>query len=362
MRRLAAAACLGAALVVLPASAAAQDAQDEAKHPTLGLGDRLQLEFLARVQLDLRRGEDDDERDLDIGRRRVGIRGRFTRALAWEADAEVEADRPWRDAYLEYRQSRAVRIRAGRFKLPFSLDHTTSSANLDFIDRSLAATRLAPGRDQGVMGHGRVWSDRLKYEIGAFGGGTSAARITVRPFGTGTSPLGPLAGAVAVTRGAAGERLVEGVWVNGARRRTGVELRWQPGPLTLTTEYLRMTAERRGQGIAGDDLVPLVMRGWYVSGTWRLRPTVGGRRARVDLAGRLDGLMLGEADAGLDSSFSPRTPIVPARRERAVTLGLTWYATGHVKVQFNAVRERAGQLPAGQGGAWMPMARLQISL
>jgi hypothetical protein len=51
---------------------------------------------------------------------------------------------------------KAIRVRAGRFKVPFSLEETTGVKHLDFVDRSLAATQLAPGRDVGVMAHGRV--------------------------------------------------------------------------------------------------------------------------------------------------------------------------------------------------------------
>jgi len=143
---------------LVAASAAAQDGANEPAHPSLRLSEGVQLELLARVQIDGRHDQ------LDIARKRIGTRGRVGRVLAFELEAEVEADSPWRDAYVEYRQWRALRVRGGRFKLPFSLEQTTSSANLDFIDRSAAADRLSLGRSRSraalaprsVDGHDRV--------------------------------------------------------------------------------------------------------------------------------------------------------------------------------------------------------------
>jgi hypothetical protein len=44
--------------------------------------------------------------------------------------------------------------------LPSSLDENTSPTNLDFVYRSLAANQLPPGRDRGVMVHGRLFLTR----------------------------------------------------------------------------------------------------------------------------------------------------------------------------------------------------------
>jgi phosphate-selective porin len=352
------------AALLVAADASAQDVNDAARHPSLRLG-AVQLELLARVQLDARfrqrqadTGEDDEARDLDIGRKRVGVRGRVTRVAAFEVEAEVETRNPWRDVYVDYRQFRAIRVRAGRFKVPFSLDYTTSSANLDFIDRSRAADRLSGGRDRGVMAHGRLWDEHLKYEVGAFADDkTMAMRLTARPLGARRSAVGPLAVAAAFTRGTHDERLVESVWVNGHRQRAGLELRWQPGPVTVTAEYMRLTNERRGQGVSGDDLPSLVMTGWYAAGTWAVRPALRSVRPRLELAARIDGLRVG-SDGDPGASFSPRAPVVSGHVERALTLGVNWYATRRVKLQFNGVRAHTDTSRA----LWTPLVRLQVSI
>ena len=352
-------------ILFAPTSASPQDAADPVTHPSVRVG-AVRLELLARVQIDGRkrprddgRGNADENPGVDIARKRVGMRGRVTRAVAFEVDAEIERHSPWRDVYVEYRQFRAVRVRAGRFKVPFSLEYTTSSTNLDFIDRSSAANRLASGRDEGVMAHGRLWDERVKYEVGMFGDGrTTAMRVTGHALRAGDSPAGPLAAAVAFTSGTVGERLVESVWIKGQRRRAGFELRWQPGPATLTAEYMRLTSERREQGVAGDDLRPLVFTGWYIAGTWRPPGVFRGTRQRLELAARVDGLRVGEGRLEADASFSPRAPLVAGRAERGVTLGMNWYPARRVKVQVNGVRAHVDANRA----SWTPLVRLQVSM
>src|SRR5262249_47476999 len=105
---------------------------------------------------------------------------------------------PWRDVFANYHQFDFVQVQGGKFKLPFSLDENTSPANLDFVFRSLAANHLAPGRDNGVMVHGRLVKRMVRYELGIFdhdghngrthnlervyGGQSTAGRVTVQPF------------------------------------------------------------------------------------------------------------------------------------------------------------------------------------
>lgn len=350
--------------VLLPAaSAAAQDAADGARHPSVRLG-AVQIELLARVQLDarLKAGaveRDEEERGLDVGRKRVGVRGRLARIAAFEVEAELEARDPWRDAYIEYRQFRSLRVQAGHFKVPFSLDYTTSSARLDFIDRSHAANRLAAGRDRGVMAHGRLLDDRLEYEAGAFADGeTKAVRVAARPFGARRSAAGALTAAVAYTYGALDERRVESVWVKGSRRRAGFELQWQPGPVALTGEYMRAADERLGQGIGGETLAPLVRTGWYGAGTWTVRPAPGSKRPRLELAARVDGLRVGRGGARAGAAFSPRAAVVAGRADQALTLGVNWFVMPRVKLQVNGVRARTDATRA----RWTPLARLQVAV
>lgn len=414
-----------AALVLLATSAAAQPPPAEApsqaaepswrfkwdEHPSVLFGDDLRIAFRFRLQTHVRSSEAEmgDSGDNDLARRRVGLQGTLKNLLDFEIEREVSGGRdPWRDLFVNYRQYEVAEAQAGKFKLPFGLDENTSATNLDFVYRSMASDRLAPGRDRGVMVHGRVAKKVLRYELGWFahdgknarnndetqvyGGATVAGRLSVQPFRKHHPLLKDLLMSVAFT----GSHVEEGlpglhghtaldapfytsqVWVNGQRQRTGLEFRWRPGPASLKAEYMRVATERRGESLAGADLEPLVASGWYVSGTWALtgeqkaddlttprRPLFRGGWGAIEGAARVEGLRFGSLDAELASS-SPRADIVLGNADHAVTLGLNWYPVRHVKLQMNLIRERIAHPLLGPAPDsptfWSRVLRFQIDL
>ena len=94
--------------------------------------------------------------DADWRRRRVQVEGSYKR-LEYEVSHEFgDPQEPERDAYVNMRFSRPFELQAGRFKMPFGRDALASGANIDFVHRSLLGRQLAPGRDLGVMAHGRL--------------------------------------------------------------------------------------------------------------------------------------------------------------------------------------------------------------
>ena len=111
---------------------------------------------------------DNDTSRFDIARRRIGVEGEIADVADFQIEREFADRRPWRDVYVNYRGLDRVELQAGQFKLPFGLDENTSSTNLDFVYRSRAA-RLSPGRDPGLMAHGRVGV--VRYEAGAIHSG-----------------------------------------------------------------------------------------------------------------------------------------------------------------------------------------------
>jgi phosphate-selective porin OprO/OprP len=359
-------------------------------HPTVRAGDWLRIDFRARIQGDMRASEATTDGDadgaLDIARRRVGIEGRVARIVDYQVEYEVSSHR-WRDVYLDYRQFKAVRIRAGKFKLPFGLDENTSATNLDFIYRSRIASRLAPGRDRGAMVHGKVLNEAIAYEAGVFqhdgnnarpsasarvfGRQTSAARLSIAPFRHSKSALADFHAGVAVS----GTTIPEGfsairartvlgasffdsdVWVKGRRQRTGLEARWRPGPFSVQAEYIRLTDERRGQGVEDGDLSPLVAEGWYVSGTLAItgerksdgldtpqRPfhpfSKWGGLGAIEVTARFETLGFGSAGGTGNLSTSTRADNVLGNSDRALTFGVNWYLNRWMKIQANLIRER----------------------
>jgi phosphate-selective porin OprO/OprP len=387
---------LMSAALVKPASAdgARKPGSADASNPfSFALGDAIRLALDARMAIDVRGSDDSTDSNADTTRRRIGVDGSIGTRVDFAIERELDGDHPWRDIYGDVRLQKSLRLRAGQFKLPFSLEETTGVKHLDFVDRSLAATQLAPGRDVGVMAHGRVWRKRLEYEGGVFrrdgdgpsprhpertsGTRTTAGRLSIEPFASAKRSIGDLHVAFAATtsplsegisnlrgRTAVGERFFPATyWASGRRQRTGIEARWRPGPFRVTAEYMRVTDQRRGQALDGSDLAPLTASGWYVAGVWRVPRSIGpGSHSRIELAGRVERLAFGSGGTGV-MSLNPRADRIVSADDRAVTLGLNWWITRYAKVLVNAVHERVR--PAGSSlptTRWTPVFSVQLGL
>lgn len=356
-------------------------------HPRIDIG-QFRLDVRARVATDVRNSQapfdaDELDRTVDLARRRIGVEGRFGDYVDFQIERELgDADDPWRDVYVNYRQFDAANVQYGKFKLPFGLEETTSTANLDFIHRSLVAVHLAPGRDIGLMIHGRLAREIVEYEVGWFdrdgdnartrnltrvtGGRTTAWRVAAVPGRNAESPYADVHLGVAGTtsdvpegfpalQGDAvlGARMFEAdFWVLGTRRRQGLEFRWRPGPASIKFETIRLTNERQEQSVAGEDLPAYVAKGWYLTGTYVLtgeaktdlpdeprRPLLQGGIGAVELAARLERMTFGTADDSVEASTSPRAEHYLGNSERVLTLGVNWYLNRWVKLQYNFIRE-----------------------
>jgi phosphate-selective porin OprO and OprP len=380
-------------------------------HPSLFFSKDTHIDLRARVQTHVRESEAPlgDASAFDVARRRIGLEGRIAGIVDFQIEGEIGSSTPWRDVFADYRQFDALRVMAGQFKIPFSLDENTGSTNLDFVYRSRAATQLAPGRDRGVMLHGRLLRRSLEYEAGVFrhdgenartrkaalvhGRETVAGRVTVLPFVRSGSIVSDLQFAVAAT----GSDVPEGIsalrgrtaldapffpadyYVRGRRLRTGLEMRWRPGPFSIKSEYMRVSTERLGQSVGDTDLSPLVGEGWYVSGTWivtgekKSRGLEAPRRSllrrgvgALELAARVEKLRFHSTASGDIPSPSPRADVVLPNSDRAVTFGFNWVPLRGIKIQGNVIREviadpSSGPLPT-QPGFWSKVLRFQFTL
>jgi phosphate-selective porin OprO/OprP len=382
-------------------------------HPSIRFGKGTHLDFRARFQADLRRSDapltDEDTTNFDIARRRLGVEGEIKNIVEFQVERELASGDAWRDVYANYKQFDAVQVQGGKFKIPFSLDENTSATNLDFIYRSRIAAFLAPGRDRGVMVHGRLAKRILRYELGLFdrdgrnartrdpervsGGQAIAGRVRVEPFRRSKTVMRELEAGVAFT----GSDVEEGFpalrgrtaldaaffkpeyLVSGRRRRLGVEAQWRPGPFSLKSEYIRVSSERRGLSVEDTDLSPLISNGWYVSGTWAItgekkasgldtprKPILRGGFGAVEVAARVERLAFTSGAAGEAPSTSPRADVILGNGDRALTFGVSWYLNRWLKVQGNVIRESIddpaqGPLPV-QGTFWSRVLRLQLSI
>jgi phosphate-selective porin len=369
-----------------------------AQHPSVQLGEWLRVDFKARFQGDVRVSEapigDESDASLDIARRRIGVEGRIGRRVDYQVEYEI-GRQEWRDVYADYHQFNSIQVRGGIFKLPFGLEENTSATSLDFIYRSMISSRLAPGRDHGVLIHGDVLDEMVSYEAGVFrhdgsnarpptsssrvfGGRTLAVRVLARPFRKSRSSLGNLQLGAALTGselplGFSGVRartafdasfFESDVWIEGRRTRTGLEIRWRPGRFSIQSEYIRLTDERRGQSVEDGDLSPLVADGWYTSGTYKLfrkRARFGG----VELAARYETLGFGSNGRG-ELSTSRRADAVLGNTYRAATVGTTWTLNRWMKIQANAIRESVQHPSMGpfpnRSAFWSRVLRVQLAI
>jgi phosphate-selective porin OprO/OprP len=383
------------------------------EHPTIVFTKKTYVDFRARFRTDATDSElgirEEEPSQPDDVKQRVGVGGDVEHLVEFQIERELKGDDPWRDVFANYHQFDFVQLQGGKFKLPFSLDQNTGPANLDFVYRSLAANHLAPGRDIGVMVHGRLLKHVLRYELGSFdhdgrngrthnvervfGGRTLAGRVTVQPFRGSKSVGDDLQIGAAFTSSEVplgytslrGQTFLDATffqpnfWAQGQRRRIGLEARWRPGPFSVKSEYMRVTTERLGQSVEDTDLSPLVATGWYVSGTWAI---TGERKAdgltiprhsflqggygAIEVAARVERLAFGSDASGEAPSTSVRADVIQGNADRAVTLGVNWYLNRWVKLQFNTIKETLsdpaqGPLPS-KPSFWTHVFRLQLAL
>jgi phosphate-selective porin len=372
---------------------------------TLRIGDAIRIEPKARVEVDVRAGEPGDgDVDVDLARRRVGVSGRVTRYVEFEVEREIDSTGRWRDVFADVRANRAIQVRAGQFKVPFSREQLTGPGSLDFIDRSRAADLLAPGRSVGLSVHGRVARRIVGYEVGTFAGDgtrsglpgpatsepTVAARVTVRPRG-GSRRAGAISdveiGVAAVTselrdgRTSIRGRLTSSnlffspVLVSGRRLRVGGDFDWRPGPFGVQGEFLRADDARQHQGLMGEGLPPLRAQGWYVSGVWAIAGRTAHAHANdsfavrglagLELAARVEQLSLGTPGAPAAQVWTPRAAQLSTVTDHAWTLGVTWTLNRLVRLQANAVRESVtdrSRNAVSPHAVWSPVARVQVAM
>ncbi|OFW05156.1 MAG: hypothetical protein A3I61_10330 [Acidobacteria bacterium RIFCSPLOWO2_02_FULL_68_18] len=391
---------LGAIIALAPVTAAAQ-VEVEAGQV------RAEIHVIASLDWRDVQGHPESSR-VDLRRARIGITGALFARVEYEVEHDFrEADRPWRDAFVNAPFGRAIEARVGRFKIPFSLDQLTPAAELDFVARSLGAQYLAPGRDIGAMAHGRLFARRVRFQTGVFRAGGDnvrpaerrdprhgavvAGRLLYRPWSerVEAGPLRALAIGAALTAGgvpegyysvrghtAADAPLFPEVAVQGLRRRYGAEIDWRAGPLALGGEIMRVVDERRGQSTDDERLPDIVARGWYVRGTWlatgerktdRVRPArsvLRGGIGAIELAARLEDLALSSRGAGGVPTRSARGDTLVAVGDRAATLGVNWYLSRFLKVQAHTTRDwrREDGAAVDARRAWNQRLRVQFAL
>jgi phosphate-selective porin len=352
----------------------------------LEYGRKARIDFRTRLRAETRASDaaivKDSINDLDLPRKRIGVDGQVMGALAFKVDRELDGTEPWRDVYVDVTKIGEAQFKYGQFKMPFSLDETTSSLDLEFAYRSTTATLLAPSRAKGWMVHGDTFDRAIRYEYGVFegdgsnalvrtsqqrvnAGETTAWRITSEPLHAMSGPLADMRFGYSRTNGDVpeGESGIKGRTVLGAdfykgdflvfgrRQRKGYEFRWLPGPASLKAESITLTEERKGESVENTDLSPFQAKGWYVSGSYILtgekksigpnrpnRPLGQGGFGAVEVAVRVEKLTFGSIATGVGSK-SPRADILPSVTDNVRAFSGNWFPNRWIKVQMSIFKE-----------------------
>ena len=409
-------------VLVLAAGATTAAAQDKRglvwdDRPTIVFGKDVTLEIRGKLQLDWRQFDPQiDEDRFDFRTARVGLKGDLTKHFDYEIERAVEQEGKfgeWKDVYLNWSTFDILRVKAGRFKMPFGLEQNTGATDVDFAYRSLASSTIAPARDRGVMAYGEL--GRLGYEVGLFDDDGDNGELKEPQFveaGEDLKDVGPsfavrLTGdlfralpvpnklksanfGVAYTNASVPEGLnslrgqsvwgtedfFEPVYVKGRRQRLGAQFDWTPGPAGLKAEWMQSREQRLGQSNRNEDLSDFIGTGWYVSGTWFVtgedkddnvnprNPIFQGGIGAIEIGARYDQLEFSSANNTGAAFTNPRADPLLANTDQVWTFGVNWLLNRWVRVITNAIHEEfadpSRSPDPGISSFWSGLLRLQI--
>ncbi len=286
------------------------------------------------------------------------------------------------DAYLDLRFSPALRLRAGKAKVPVGLEALLEDKDLPFVERGMPSN-LAPVRDVGVQLLGEPWAGKLVYAVGVFNGTPDAAtgdldtedakdlavRLFWRPFqrpgGEAPPPLGlglGVGGSVGDQNGTVtapglptyrsaslqnvffyrGDGTAAGTTLaDGARRRLAPQGWIYAGPWLAFAEWTQSSQEVA----RGTSRATLTHVAWQLATSWALTGERITERGVVplrpfDLSGRGRGAVVVSLRYGqltLDRDAFPlfADPAKAVRREANLGVSVSWLLNRGVRLMLD---------------------------
>lgn len=363
-----------------------------------------------RLQADYGRGDFDSELEsvaredgpipkhgTIIRRARLGVLGVMWDNWEWQMEVDFRDEEVrFANAYVAYLFPQG-RLAVGHFKEPFSMESSTSSRRLTFLERAAPVDALRPSREMGIMYETLI--PRAYVGIGVFGGTgvisdrdvdegyALAARASFAPHLTDDSfvHLGAFFNhrKNAVDRDAAELVPVRLRTRTGVRaldlrligrddlqgvddlQRWGLEAAFGMGPFSLQGEYLRanIDLDRRAvvDALGGNatDAGSLTQDGYYVQASYFLTGEQRNYRAfSGDFGAQQTNTIFGRNGPGaweLAARFatqdsSEHTRVGRGQKLDHWTLGLNWYPNPDMVFKLNAMRfknERDGESAKG---------------
>lgn len=171
------------------------------------------------------------------------------------------------DAKMYYKFDGGITITFGQFKAPFSTEYLISESDIDFINRSQAASNLSLGRQIGVQLNGELANSSYKYVVGVFNGNgvnttnnnkhlMYVGRFIFNPIDEKNSSL-----AIALNAGsvkntvAAGQIETQNVF--------GGDFRWTMNQLFVSSEFISSQHDLLGAATTNN--------GFHVTGGYRVK-------------------------------------------------------------------------------------------
>ena len=275
----------------------------------------------------------------------------------FEANFAISGVSRIKHAYIDVGPSPALQVRAGFFKVPFGFEELISGRYTPLVDRSIATENVTPGRDIGLMVHGKLAGETFGYQLAVTNGtGEDAvgdtngdkdvlARLIYEPipalhfgvagtFGKEADELG--GDGLETSAGTPFLVYAAGVQHEGWRQRYGAEATALIGPASLRAELFDLRlADLKKMDVVAD----LNVIAWYVTATWIITGEdaslrqIAPRRGwgAFELAARL-------SQVAADSAARAAGLAAGATRATELTLGLSWYVNRLVTVRANYIR------------------------
>lgn len=306
------------------------------------------------------------------------------------------------DVYVDANYHPAIRLRVGKFKVPFGLERLQSATAIEFVERGLP-TNLVPNRDLGLQLWGDVGGGLLGWAVGLFNGVADggvgdgdigddkegAARIFVRPFAGAAPLLANLGVGGAVTYGTkegtlanpelgsfksagqatffapvTGASLDATAVAHGAHIRTAGQAYYYGGPFGFLGELVFSSVEVAKGATRGriDATSWQAALSWVVTGEAAgfngVNPAAG--YGAFEVAARYEELVVDSAaftDGFADAAKS-------AKRARAFGGGVRWYLGRNIKVlvDFEHTDFEGGAATGDRAGENVVETRVQTVL
>jgi phosphate-selective porin len=250
---------------------------------------------------------------------RLSLTGEILKNLRFKFQVDALKSPLLLDAYLDWGFHSAASVRVGQFKIPFSMESQTSSADLDLINRTQVVSKLAPGwdigsygRDIGITLFGKTAF--LEYTVGVFNGsGINKTDADDNKDWAGRLVIHPISFLTLAAAGYNGKTIPSAGAAPVTRARLGLEAALLLDAMSLKGEFI--------QGQDGDTM----KQGWYVQGGYFVLPKQLQGVVRFDSYDK-------DRNASLD-------------RTDVWTLGVNWILAARTKLTLNCeiTRDESGK-------------------